>query len=285
MSFERKLDPQGNINPKYIDLCDEDQPLAGQKFVCMSFVSPEKILKKREIFIFNQFVKQFDFNKSMEKFSDFINFISYKYKLNAETLHNDFKEFVTEENKQIKEYGIEDDYKNFIDKYEDKLNDEFNREHSFQTSVRGLKIRGVYNSQDEAEERCKNLRKTDSNHDIFIGPVGIWIPWDPDAYKTGRIEFLEEELNELHKQKLENEAKAKNEFDARVKESKRKAIEDNIKKANESGNTLTQTIDDNDNLIGVPENVDFDSRDATTAEQTKEHNTKFLEDALKKETK
>ena len=62
-----------------------------------------------------------------------------------------------------------------------------------------------------------------------------------DAYKTGRIEFLEEELNELHKQKLENEAKAKNEFDARVKESKRKAIEDNIKKANESGNTLTQT--------------------------------------------
>ena len=143
MSFERKLDPQGNINPKYIDLCDEDQPLAGQKFVCMSFVSPEKILKKREVFIFNQFVKQFDFNKSMEKFSDFINFISYKYKLNAETLHSDFKEFVTEENKQIKEYGIEDDYKNFIDKYEDKLNDEFNREHSFQTSVRGLKIRNL----------------------------------------------------------------------------------------------------------------------------------------------
>ena len=285
MSFERKLDPQGNINPKYIDLCDEDQPLAGQKFVCMSFISPEKILKKRELFIFNQFVKQFDFNKSMAKFSDFINFISYKYKLNAETLHNDFKEFVTEENKRIKEYGIEDDYKNFIDKYEDKLNDEFNREHSFQTSVRGLKIRGVYNSQEEAEERCKNLRKTDSNHDIFVGPVGIWIPWDPDAYKTGRIEFLEEELNELHKQKLENEAKAKNEFDARVKESKRKAIEDNIKKANESGNTLTQTIDQNDNLIGVPETVDFDSRDATTSEQTKEYNTKFLEDALKKETK
>ena len=63
----------------------------------------------------------------MEKFSDFINFISYKYKLNAETLHNDFKDFVAEENKRIKEYGIEDDYKNFIDKYEDKLNDEFNK--------------------------------------------------------------------------------------------------------------------------------------------------------------
>jgi hypothetical protein len=280
-SFERKLDGNGNINPKYIDLCDEDQSIAGQKFCCLSFISPEKILKKRELFIFDNFVKQYDFNKSMEKFTDFINFMSYKHNLNAESILTDFKEFVTEENRMIKEYGVEDDYKNFIDNNEDKLNDEFNREHMFQTSTRGLKVRGVYSTQEEAEERCKNLRKVDSNHDIFVGPVGIWIPWDPDAYKTGRVEFLEEELNELHKQKIENEAKAKNEFEARVKESKRKAIEDNIKKAEQSGNTLTQTIDNNDNLIGVNETVDFDSRDATTIEQTNEYNKNLLEKVKK----
>lgn len=280
-SFERKLDENGNINPKYIDLCDEDQSIAGQKFCCLSFISPEKILKKRELFIFDNFVKQYDFNKSMEKFTDFINFMSYKHNLNAESILTDFKEFVTEENRMIKEYGVEDDYKNFIDNNEDKLNDEFNREHMFQTSTRGLKVRGVYSTQEEAEERCKNLRKVDSNHDIFVGPVGIWIPWDPDAYKTGRVEFLEEELNELHKQKIENEAKAKNEFEARVKESKRKAIEDNIKKAEQSGNTLTQTIDNNDNLIGVNETVDFDSREATTIEQTNEYNKNLLEKVKK----
>ena len=94
-SFERKLDENGNINPKYIDLCDEDQAIAGQKFCCLSFVSPEKILKKREIYLFDNFVKQYDFNKSMEKFTDFINFISYKHNLNSETILNDFKEFVT----------------------------------------------------------------------------------------------------------------------------------------------------------------------------------------------
>ena len=280
-SFERKLDENGNINPKYIDLCDEDQSIAGQKFCCLSFISPEKILKKRELFIFDNFVKQYDFNKSMEKFTDFINFMSYKHNLNAESILTDFKEFVTEENRMIKEYGVEDDYKNFIDNNEDKLNDEFNREHMFQTSTRGLKVRGVYSTQEEAEERCKNLRKVDSNHDIFVGPVGIWIPWDPDAYKTGRVEFLEEELNELHKQKIENEAKAKNEFEARVKESKRKAIEDNIKKAEQSGNTLTQTIDNNDNLIGVNETVDFESREATTIEQTNEYNKNLLEKVKK----
>jgi hypothetical protein len=217
----------------------------------------------------------------MEKFTDLINFFAYKYKLDADTMLKDFKEFVSEENELIKKYGIEDDYKNFMDKHEDKLNEDFNREHSFQTSVRGLKIRGVYNTQEEAEERCKTLRKVDVNHDIFVGPVGMWIPWDPDAYKTGRVEFLEEELNELHKQKMENEAKAKNEFDTRVKDAKRKAIEDNIKKATDSGNTLTQTIDENNNLIGVPENVNFDERDATTVDETNEHNRKILENALK----
>jgi len=45
-SFERKTLPDGSPNPKYIDLCDEDAPIAGQKFACMSFISPEKVLKK-----------------------------------------------------------------------------------------------------------------------------------------------------------------------------------------------------------------------------------------------
>ena len=39
--FEQKM-VDGQINPKYIDLCDEDQPIAGQKFACLSFISPER---------------------------------------------------------------------------------------------------------------------------------------------------------------------------------------------------------------------------------------------------
>ena len=39
---------------KYIDLLDEDNPVAGQKFVCLSFLSPEKILKQKEIFFFEK---------------------------------------------------------------------------------------------------------------------------------------------------------------------------------------------------------------------------------------
>jgi hypothetical protein len=200
--FERKINEDGSPNPKYIDLCDEDPPISGQKFACMSFVSPERILKQRENYIFEKFVKEWDFTKSMTKMSDFVNFVSYKYNLKVDDVMKDFQEYVKEEHETIRTSSIEDDWKTFMDKNEDKLNEEFNRKHEFQTSVRGLKLRGVFNTQEEAELRCKKIRDFDPNHDIFVGPVGMWIPWDPDAYKTGRIEFMEEELNQLHNEKI-----------------------------------------------------------------------------------
>jgi hypothetical protein len=267
-SFERKVLENGQPNPKYIDLCDEDQPLAGQKFTCLSFVSPEKILKKREIFIFDQFIKQWDFTKSLAKFFDFLHFLAYKYNLKIDDIVADFNEFAKEEDTKLKENSTEDDYKNFLDKKEDDLNAQFQREHAFQTSTRGLKVRGVYPTQEEAEMRCKKLRELDPNHDIYVGPVGMWIPWDPDAYKTGRVEFMEEELNQLHKEKMKNEERAKQEFQTRIKETKKKAIEENIKLAEKTGNVLTQTMDEEGNLIGVKETVDFDSREVANTETT-----------------
>jgi hypothetical protein len=280
--FEKKTLPNGEKNPKYVDLCDEDSPIAGQKFACISFVSPEKILKKREVYLFDQFVKQWEFSKSMERYFDFIHFIAFKYSLKVDTLIEDFNEFIKEEGLKLKKSGIEDDYRNFMDKQEDKLNEQFSRDHAFQTSVRGLKIRGVFGTQEEAEMKSKQLRENDPNHDIFVGPVGIWVPWDPDAYKTGRVEHLEEELNALHKEKLKNEQMAKKEFEERIRETKKKAIAENIEKAKENNNVLTQTIDEEGNLVGVKETVDFESREVADAESTKLHNEMIIENAMKK---
>jgi hypothetical protein len=274
--FERKLLPNGKKNPKYIDLCDEDQSIAGQKFVCMSFVSPEKILKKREVYLFEQFIKQWEFSKSMERYFEFIHFISYKYNLNVSDLTTDFNDFVKEETDKLRKTGIENDYKNFMDKQEDKLNEQFSREHAFQTSVRGLKVRGSFSTQEEAEARCVKMREQDPNHDIYVGPVGIWVPWDPDAYKTGRIEYMEEELNALHKEKMKNEEMAKKEFEDRVRETKKKAIMENIEKAKKSGNVLTQTMDQEGNLVGVKETINFEERDVETAESTQLRNELLL---------
>jgi hypothetical protein len=172
---------------------------------------------------------------------------------------------------------VEDDYKNFLDKNEEGLTQRFQKENQFQTSVRGLKIRGVFPTQEEAEMKCKKIRDLDPNHDILVGPIGIWLPWDPDAYKTGKIEFMEEELNQLHQEKMKNEAKAKQEFEQRIKDTKKKAIEENIKLANKSGNVLTQTMDEDGNLIGVKDTVDFDSREAAETDTSKVREQQYAE--------
>jgi hypothetical protein len=260
-SFERKMSPNGMPNPKYIDLCDEDSPIAGQKFACMSFISPDKIVKKREQYMFQKFVQDWEFAKCMAKSADFLNFISYKYNLKVDDVMADFNEFVKEEETVLRASTVEDDYKTFMDKNEEKLSEQFQRDHAFQTSVRGLKVRGVFNTQEEAEMKCKKLREIDPNHDIFVGPVGMWIPFDPDAYKTGRVEFMEEELNQLHHEKLKNETKAKEEFERRIKETKKKAIQENIELAKKSGNVLTQTMNENGDLVGVKQTVAFDDRE------------------------
>jgi hypothetical protein len=79
----------------------------------------------------------------------------------------------------------------------------------------------------------------------------MWMPWEPVAYKTGRVEYLEEELNKLMHEKTQNEIHAKNEFDNRIKDAKLNAIKDNVEKAEKSGNVLTQTINSDGNLVNV----------------------------------
>ena len=249
--FEKKLNSDGTPNTKYVDLLDEDKPLSGQKFVCVSFVSPENILKQKSMFYFENFLKHFDFEKSSKKFLQFLNFLSYKYGLNFEDVVKEYQEFVSEEKEKLLETTIEDDYKNFLDKYENQMEEEFNRQHNFQTSTRGLKVRGSFPTQEEAELRCKMLREVDPNHNVYVGPVGTWMPWEPEAYKTGRVEYLEEELNQIMHEKETNEKQAKQEFESRVKETKQKAIQENIKNAQESGNKLTQTINEKGDLVGV----------------------------------
>jgi hypothetical protein len=248
---ELKHNDDGTENAKYIDLLDEDKAIAGQKFVCLSFISPEDILKQKEMYLFQNFIKNWDFSKSMEKFTQFLNFLSYKYSIDFEKVTKDFQEFTKDEKENLIQSSIEDDFKNFMDDNEERLEKEFDTEHKFQTSIRGIKVRGCFPTQQEAELRCKMLRQNDPNHDVYVGPVGIWVPFHPEAYKTGRVEYMEETLNELMSEKKKNEEKAKDEFDNRVKEAKVKAMEDNKKKAEETGAKLTQTINAEGDLVSV----------------------------------
>jgi hypothetical protein len=251
-TYEKRTTETGQQNPKYVDLLEVDRPIAGQNFGCFSFISPEKIVKQRELFFFEEFLKNWEISKSMEKFHQFLNFISYKYRLQFDGVIVDFEEFLKDERELIvNSSSLESDYKTFIDNREHELEKKFNIKNNFQTSVRGFKARGNYSTQEEAELRAKMLREADPNFDVYVGPIGTWLPWEPEAYKTGRVEYLEDELNQLAHEKKTNENAAKNAFEQRVKETKQKAIDDNKKNAEKYGGAITQDVDEEGNLIGV----------------------------------
>ena len=243
----------------YTDLLDEDKPLAGQKYVCMSFVSPEKIIAHKDTFFFDEFVRQWELSKSMEKFSQFLAFVSHKYNLSLDDLSLDLQEYAKEEKDSLfkDSLTLSDEYKTFIDNNESKLQGMYDEQNNFVTSTRGVKVRGCFPSQQEAELRAKTLREIDATHDIMVGPVGVWLSFDPDAYKTGRTEYLEAELNQLMLEKKKNESKAATEFAQRIQEAKEKAVKDNIEKAKASGNKLSQTLDKAGNLVSVNDVTTF----------------------------
>jgi hypothetical protein len=273
------INSSNSTKEKVIDLLDEDRPISGQKYVCLSFISPENHIKKKELYFFEKYLKNFEFRKTFDKYTQFLNFLAYKYNLDFNSLTKDMEEFVEEERENLFLTSLEDDYKSFVDAKEEELQKEYSTQHNFQTNTRGIKVRGVFGSQEEAEVKCKMLRETDPNHDVYIGQVGMWMPFHPEAYKTGKVEYLEKDLNDLMAQKKKNDEISKEQFKQRVKESKQKAIRENIAKAEKEGNKLMQTIDENGNLVNadrmdVPgKNLlfgDSSNDDATTAELRKE---------------
>ena len=57
------------------DFLDEDKPIPGQSYCCLSFLSPEKVLQKKEVFFVKEFFNYLnlpDIENLENKYDDFI---------------------------------------------------------------------------------------------------------------------------------------------------------------------------------------------------------------------
>ena len=150
------------------DFLEVDDPIGGQQFVCLSFVSPEDIIQNKEAFKTAKFLQSYAKDKGM-KFNE-----------------------------------VYEDYLNFQYKFQDEIQKDYDSENKGQTNIRGVKVRGVYSSKEEAEARAKRLHRLDSTFHVFIGQVGYWLPWNPCADKIDDEKFLDSGLNELMEKYKEN---------------------------------------------------------------------------------
>ena len=173
------------------DFLSVDQKVPGQNFVCLSFISPEKVLKNKETYILHEFLKS----------------ICEEYKIKDENICDKFEDFK---------------YKNEAD-----LTEKFTEENDFQTNVRGVKVRGVYDTKREADVRAKVLQRQDKHHNVFVGQVGYWLPWDPSLSYMDKVqgEYLDNDLNTLMQKYNENQENKDTFFQEMVQEKTNSAKE------------------------------------------------------------
>jgi len=92
--------------------------------------------------------------------------------------------------------------------------------------VRGIKVRGVFDSMEEAQKRCEMIRKFDPNFHVFVGEVGKWLPWNDNPENAKDEDYANKELNKLMKDYLSEQNKAKEYHELRKQDMVAKALKD-----------------------------------------------------------
>jgi hypothetical protein len=86
---------------------------------------------------------------------------------------------------------------------------------SDKSDVRGIKIRGIFDNENDAKDYAKKLNKLDLYSNIYIGDVGVWLPFCDDITKSMTNEYMQDELNEIMKQSINTKKSVDLEFEKR----------------------------------------------------------------------
>ena len=225
------------------DFLDEDAEISGQRYVLLSFISPEKVLEKKDLYFFNKFLQLYEVDwklKNLEKYMvDVVKNINdqlddrmkelekndqfdqaaicRKNRVRVDELMSLYNGFVQKNRADVTKTKIVEAYDDFMYANKTKLEEEFYAQNEFRTSVRGIKVRGVYGNPKEAELKAKKLQTKDKYNNIFVGDVGKWLPWDPQPHDVAEQEYGQDQLNNLMRKYKENEDNRDKFFEERKK--------------------------------------------------------------------
>jgi hypothetical protein len=266
---------ENNVVPvSEMDYLEEDSPIRGQNFACVSFISPEKVLDDKKVFAFTKFIQNF-----CKEVNELFQNMKIKYPDDDDA----FKAIADRYRFLFNEKHMQEEFKYFEDEKEDEINREFGEKVNFQTNVRGFKLRGCYDTLREAQVRSEILKRKDKQHNIYITQVGCWCPWDPNPNDIQDQHYAEDQLNTLMKKYRENQQQKDEVFQNRknemleaqkVKVAKSKELAgkenvDNTDNINESENVVLnstisdveKTVEDAANTVKDVENTVTDIKD------------------------
>jgi len=293
------------------DYLDEDEVIAGQKYALVSFLSPDNVLEKKDLFFFERFLQSYEVDfkvKGLEAFlAERVNAINRdlddkanafdkdskteladlcrKNRIPIDTVMEEYQTFVRKQQKDINKTKIQAAWDDFLFKEQAKLEEEFHAKNNFRTSIRGFKVRAVARDEKEAEQRAKKLQKNDKYHNIYCSEIGKWTPWDPKPHLVADQEYAQEELNNLMKKYKENED-SKSAFFEEQKKSGHKPAEKKLfgpatETKPENSAVSISRIEENEvvnetanTLFNAPGDLVLERKLAQAKEQVKEEETK-----------
>lgn len=248
-----------------------DEEIRGQKYVCLSFLTPNRgILRNKDLFFFSKFLEFYEMHHRIDATESFLmktfntmqgalsdvemdlrnaEFtdlsgahdvlvqLSDKIKKHRADISRkttgDLEAHVKENLSDFRETAIVDSFEKYMFKNRQRLEDEFHKQKDFQTTMHGLKVRGVYSNQEQANARAKALNKKDPYFNVYVADVGEWLPWDPDPEEVKDQEYQSDDLNKLMRAYREN-AEKRDEFFEEEKRQKVAAAAAAVKEAKEA---------------------------------------------------
>lgn len=210
------------VSTKEVDYLEEDKPIRGQNYVCLSFLSPEDVIKNKEVYFFEKFLAKFS-----NDMDELLEGLAMKYKDEVDAI-----KVIRENNAHLFNGSeLQEAFRFYKRVNGENLEKEYLEKNNFQTSVRGIKVRGTFETLKEAQIRADTLRRLgDKNFDIFVGQVGVWCPWSPNPEDMQDQEYAESSLNTLMKE-YNNNMTLRDEF---YEMRKREKMEDAQKKLKEN---------------------------------------------------
>lgn len=224
------------------DFLDQDDSIRGQNYVCMSFISPEDVIRSKEAYFIKEYMKNYTTRNK-----ELIEGLQVLFPDKSDEIRSIQEQYDI----YFDENAIIDDYATFKKDKELDVSELYSKENKYQTNIRGVKIRGTYESLEEAKIRAEVLKRKDNNkHNIYIGQVGCWCPWAANPNEIESAEYTETQLNTLMKEYMKNKENKEQFYNERKQKlvdratEKQKAANATIVEEPEGANELEAPEDD-----------------------------------------
>ena len=149
-------------------------------------------------------------------------------------------------------------------------------------TISTLKVRGCYESYEDAKKRADYLRNIDPNINVYVGEVGKWLPFDDDPENAKEHDYQNKRLNEMMKGYLENQEKAKEFHEQRKNEMIMKSIKENEAKE-QRNNARQKRRDAGEEVDDEAEEKEFLAKESGATNINVEKKTNKKQELIEKE--